>query len=372
MKLHANYIEGIKSIVHKVIEEQVSADYAVKQVLKSNSKWGGRDRRSIAKAAYDIIRNHRHYASCAGTTNLVQIIEYYWEHQIVELRENEPFEDAYSIPEEFLDILNEELTKDVWQNEIVASHGEAPIYIRVNSEKTTADKLSVELKKLAIEHQINGDVLILNKRIQAKDNPLYMQGLFEFQDLGSQMIGKFLNPTPNTLVIDACAGAGGKSLHLSNIMKNSGNIIALDVDETKLNNIKLRAKRNGATNIIVKPIKGDLISDMDEMADFLLLDVPCTGSGTIRRQPEIKFRLTKSYLAEKCKVQREILTKYSKMLKSGGTMVYSTCSILPSENRKQVDAFLENNVNFELIEDKQLYAHIDNTDGFYMAKMKRN
>ncbi|MBP7476987.1 MAG: RsmB/NOP family class I SAM-dependent RNA methyltransferase [Chitinophagales bacterium] len=371
MKLHANYIDGISSIISKVIDEQVSADYAVKLVLKSNPKWGGRDRRGIAKAAYDIIRNLRHYSSNAKSENLKEIIEYYWEHQEVVLRSDEPFEEAYSIPDDFLKILNGELDLDIWQKEMVACHGEAPIYIRVNTEKTNLAKLSSQLKKLEIEHRVAADALILEKRIQAKDNPLYVQGLFEFQDLGSQMIGSFLNPSPNSLVIDACAGAGGKSLHLSNIMKNTGNIIALDVEEAKLNNIKLRAKRNGATNIIVKTIKGGLIKDMEEMADYLLLDVPCTGSGTIRRQPEIKYRMTKAYLADKTKTQREILDRYSMMLKPGGTMVYSTCSILPSENRGQVDYFLANHADFELIEDRQLYAHIDNTDGFYMAKLKR-
>lgn len=175
-------------------------------------------------------------------------------------------------------------------------------------------------------------------------------------------------------VIDACAGAGGKTLHLAALMENKGSIIALDTHAWKLDSLKKRARRAGAFNIEVRNIENTkTIKRLHNSADRLLLDVPCSGLGVLRRNPDTKWKLSVEQLEELKETQQHILSSYSQMLKAGGKMVYATCSILPSENREQVDKFLqsENGAAFELIEDKTILPQSEGFDGFYMALLEK-
>ena len=185
------------------------------------------------------------------------------------------------------------------------------------------------------------------------------------------MISELLDIQPEQRVIDACAGAGGKTLHMSNIMKNKGRIIALDVEEHKLVELKSRAKRNGLSNIEPKLIESKTIKRLRDTADRLLLDVPCSGLGVLKRNPDAKWKLKPEFLEEIKQVQATILQDYSKILKSGGKMVYATCSILPSENEKQVEKFLANNPDYFLIKDNKVSPAKSGFDGFYMALIGR-
>jgi 16S rRNA (cytosine967-C5)-methyltransferase len=175
-------------------------------------------------------------------------------------------------------------------------------------------------------------------------------------------------------VVDACAGAGGKTLHIASLMENKGQIIAMDIYENKLNELKRRAKRNGAHNIenrvidSTKPIK-----KLYDKADRVLIDAPCSGLGVLRRNPDAKWKLQPEFI-DKIKVtQQEILQQYSRMTKVGGKLVYATCSVLPSENQDQVKTFLasEAGANFVLLNDKKVLAHKSGFDGFYMALLER-
>ena len=173
-------------------------------------------------------------------------------------------------------------------------------------------------------------------------------------------------------VIDACAGSGGKTLQLAALMQATGSLIALDIASWKLDDLKKRAKRAGAFNIETRHINSTkVIKRLYDSADRVLIDAPCSGIGVLRRTPDSKWKDLRSSLIELKQIQQEILDSYSKMVKVNGLIVYSTCSILPSENQEQIKAFLaKHQDSFELIEEKNIYPS-SMFDGFYMAKLKR-
>mgnify|MGYP003520941419 FL=1 len=172
-------------------------------------------------------------------------------------------------------------------------------------------------------------------------------------------------------VVDACAGAGGKTLHLAALMKNKGQIIAMDIHEWKLKELKRRASRNDVQNVQTRLIEAKTIKKMANTADRLLIDAPCSGFGVLRRNPDAKWKLDQPFLDRIKETQAMILNDYAKIIKVGGLMVYATCSILPSENQEQVEKFLVNNTNYKLISDKTYYPSENGYDGFYMALIER-
>ena len=238
----------------------------------------------------------------------------------------------------------------------------------VNAASAIPRAAEIEVDELRVFE----NALQLRKRQNIFTTSLFKDGLFEIQDAGSQLIAPFLNVEPGQKVIDACAGAGGKTLHLAAIMQNKGKIIAMDVEEWKLDNLRKRAKRAGVSNIEARLITGEkTISQLRNSADRLLLDVPCTGTGVIKRNPDTKWKLSKVVIEKTKQLQYTILKNYSTMVKPGGFLVYATCSILPSENELQVQKFIaEQGDIFELIKDKTLLPS-ESYDGFYMALIKK-
>ncbi len=192
------------------------------------------------------------------------------------------------------------------------------------------------------------------------------------QDASSQLVSAFLDVQPGFRVIDACAGAGGKTLHLASLMQNKGQIIALDIYKNKLNELKRRAKRNGAHNIEQRHIESSkTIKKLHNSADRLLIDAPCSGLGVLKRNPDAKWKLKPEFIDQIKVTQQEILNNYCKMLKVKGQMVYATCSILPSENKAQITEFLKNNANFKLLKEQKVSPVQSGFDGFYMALLER-
>src|SRR5690606_5060110 len=209
--------------------------------------------------------------------------------------------------------------------------------IRVNTLKIDRKSLQRKLKEEGFETEILSkypDALEMKEKANIFKTEAFKNGLFEVQDAGSQLISPYLNVRPGMRVIDACAGAGGKTLHLSALMQNKGQIFALDIHEWKLQELKKRAKRNGAQNIQTKVIDSTkVIKKMEETADRVLIDAPCSGLGVLSRNPDSKWKLSLDFIESIKKEQAKILNAYSKLVKSGGAMVYATCSILPSENQ---------------------------------------
>ncbi len=393
MKLYKNLVNSLALTLHEIFKKDRYADKALEKVFKQNAQWGSRDRRFIAEGVYDIVRNYRLYSDLAESPNNFWFITGVWlvvkgveipdwqefKHlnPIYILDRKKELEAVPAIAESYPDWLWElgitELGQ-AWQHEAQAMNQQADVFIRTNTLKTNINKLADSLKKENIETiPVDGSAsaLKLVKRENVFKSNLFKEGCFEVQDAGSQTISEFLNPKPNELVIDACAGAGGKSLHLAALMQNKGKIISLDLEDWKLNELKKRAKRAGAFNIETRTIEKDkTILSLHNKADKLLLDVPCSGLGVLKRNPDAKWKLSLESIDRTKKIQQEIISDYSKMLKVNGTMVYSTCSILPSENEKQVQAFLNEHKNYELLNQKTILPS-SGFDGFYMALIKK-
>ena len=407
MRIHRVLVVGVVEALTTIFIDGKYADKAIEKLFQKNKKWGSRDRAFIAEQVYEIVRWWRllHYG-LTENTNLPESTNeaYWWKIVAINLIKQGVFEkndwkEWSNIPDKSL-IINRLSDKTLplsvrvsipdwleedgiqqfgkeWENEIVAMNNPAPLILRCNSLKTNPTQLSKELSKINIAHKVVGkttpDAIILDQRTNVFSTELFKNGLFEVQDLASQLVAQQLQLQTGLRVIDACAGAGGKTLHISSIMQNKGQIIALDKEEYKLNELKKRAIRAGATNIVVKPIENSkTIKRLYDSADRLLLDVPCSGLGVLRRNPDAKWKLKPEFIENIKVVQQEIIQNYSKMLKNGGIMVYATCSIMPTENNLQVQKFLSNNPDFKLLSEIKTSPQVDNMDGFYMATLKKN
>jgi 16S rRNA (cytosine967-C5)-methyltransferase len=219
---------------------------------------------------------------------------------------------------------------------------------------------------------------------------LFLGGKVEVQDEGSQLLGFLLAPKRNDMVVDFCAGAGGKTLLLGAMMNSQGRLYAFDISEKRLANLKLRLKRSGLSNLHPQLIAHENDQKIKRLAgkiDRVLVDAPCSGMGTLRRNPDLKFRQSPQSVEELTQKQASILAAASKLLKPGGRLVYATCSLLPEENRNIVDAFLAAHPDFALRpaneilaqqlieldtgECLQLLPQLHGTDGFFAAVMER-
>jgi len=392
-KPHRILLQTIVDALVIIFKENKYADKVIEKTLKEHPKFGGRDRRFIAESTYGVVRHYRLLAHLAGTEDgfweilgtyfIIQYLPIPDEREFKRLTEKEILDKYKSIKDEKIlqaypdwlwEICERELGTEVWEKEAKALNNQASVVLRVNTLKTKKDILTKHLAEQEIEvESIEGfnDALLLLKRQNIFQNQLFKLGLFELQDAGSQYISEFLNVEPGMRVIDACAGGGGKTLHISALMQNKGRIISMDITQWKLDELKKRARRATASNVEPRLIEGTkTIKRLENTADRLLLDVPCSGTGVIKRNPDAKWKLNLDFIDRTKAIQQKILSDYSIMTKKGGQLVYSTCSILPSENRKQVDYFLENNSDFELIKDKTILPS-EGFDGFYMALIKR-
>lgn len=392
MKLHNNTIRGVHTALEAIFEQGHYADKVIERTLKSNPKWGAKDRSFIAETTYEMVRWWRLVNFLSPSKDPWDLFGTYWLMQGNVLPDWEEFARLQpekirgkyenitdpglleSIPE-WLQTLGSQELGEKWEAEIHALNEEAEVVLRVNTLKTTRERLKNLLEADGIRsYLVKGypDALVLEERQNVFRHPSFKEGLFEVQDASSQLVAAALQVEPGMRVIDACAGAGGKSLHLAALMGNKGKVISMDVEEWKLQQAKLRARRNGVSIFEPKIIEGSkTIKRLKESADRLLLDVPCSGLGVLRRNPDTKWKLSLESLEKVQKTQQELLQAYPSMLKKGGQLVYATCSILPSENEEQIKKFLasEAGKDFELIEDRKVLAQESGFDGFYIARL---
>ena len=247
--------------------------------------------------------------------------------------------------------------------------------MRANTLRTTRQQLERSLNENEIETRVDAnykDALILKERKNVFRTDAFKSGFFEVQDASSQLVAEFLEVKPGMRVVDTCAGAGGKTLHLAALMENKGQIIAMDIYAGKLKELKRRAKRAGAHNITPRVIESSkTIKKLKESADRVLIDAPCSGLGVLKRNPDAKWKLQPEFIENIKKTQAEILESYSRIVKKGGKMVYATCSILPSENEEQVAKFLKNNSDFTKVKENKVLPSKSGYDGFYMALLEK-
>lgn len=395
MKMHRSTSEAVVTSLAMIFGERRYADKVIEKVLKQNPRWGARDRRFIAETTYDIVRWYRLYRflSDAGQHDYWHLLATWCVIHNVKLPPWQEFErfSAQSVRKrqgmnnlerkvresvpDWLDERGEtELGEERWTKELHALNKEAPVVLRANRLKVDSGSLQAQLADLGVTtHPVPGfdDALVLETRQNVFSIPPFKEGLFEVQDAGSQLIAPFLRVEPGMRIIDACAGAGGKTLHLAALCQNKGRIIAMDTEAWKLEELQRRARRAGASNIETRVItSAKVIKRLAESADRLLLDVPCSGMGVLKRNPDAKWKLSPEFVDGVRQIQQKILSEYSRMLKPGGLLVYATCSVLPSENEQQVEQFLLQRPDFTLVEQRHVFPS-DGFDGFYMALLKK-
>lgn len=396
VKLYRNLSEAVVDNLQQIFIDNRYADKVIEKVLKQNPKWGARDRRFIAETTYDIVRWYRLYQfiTHAAAHDFWKLLGAWCIMNRVPLPPWSEFQHvraaevwkgyeqakqnilvAESVPD-WLHALGQRELGAAWPDELHALNEPAKVVLRVNTLKTTREALQ---RSLFENENINTeapagypDALILAQRQNIFTRPQFRDGLFEVQDAGSQLIAPYLQVQPGMRVIDACAGGGGKTLHLASLTENKGRIIAMDTEEWKLDELKKRARRAGAGNIETRVIESSkTIKRLEASADRLLLDVPCSGTGVIKRNPDAKWKLSSEFIDNIKALQQKILHDYSFMVKPGGVMVYSTCSLLPSENERQVQTFLQqHNGLFELQAQHTILPSVG-FDGFYMARLLR-
>jgi 16S rRNA (cytosine967-C5)-methyltransferase len=392
VKIHKPLLNGIANSLAQIFNENRYTDKVLEKLFKQNKQWGSRDRKFIAESVYDIVRHFRLLSHLAQSKNNYWFItSVYFVLKNIELPDWPEFKHVNkemilaeyentktdfglynSYPKELQDICISELGKEKWEKEALAMNHQAEVVLRANTLKTNVKELQKKLQADGIEtDEMGGDALILRKRSNVFTNENFKQGLFEIQDWGSQQIVLFCKPEPKQIVIDACAGAGGKSLALAALMQNKGRIVSMDVAQWKLDELSKRAKRAGVFNLETKLIdKPEVIQGLKEKSDLVLLDVPCSGLGVLKRNPDTKWKFTKTSFEKTKELQQQILNDYSTMVKPGGSLVYSTCSILPSENEEQVKQFLKKSDTFTPAEERTIYPS-EGFDGFYMCRLKR-
>ena len=415
MRVHGHIVDRIAEAWMQIFAPAAEArndDKVIKAEMKRHRQWGARDRRFFAENVYEGVRWWRklwwlldeeeqldqHSLKrlwCVLQMQMQRELPENWdllsisEMEMIDARLHSKKNNAnLAVLESIPDWMNQWGQKehgDHWSAILAALNQAAPVDLRVNTLRAQPEQVIESLKKDGISARALNlspekhpgalpTMLTLTERKNVFSSEAFKKGWFEVQDRSSQQIAPLLRVEPGHRVIDACAGAGGKSLHLAALMKNKGKILSLDIHEWKLKELKERARRDGVDVIETRVIDSNkVIKRLEKSADRLLLDVPCSGMGVLRRNPDSKWKLTREEVDRLLQLQAEILSSYSSMLKSGGLMVYATCSIMKSENQAQVERFLQEHKDFDLLQTLTITPDFPNSgDGFFAAVLKRN
>ncbi len=401
-KPHRPLFEAVISSLKQIFGDGFYADKVIERQFKANKQWGSRDRKFIAETVYESVRWWRKIWFCLGEEPSIEtnalwkfvgtwlvISQHEWIPGVLswnELKDLNPRElekrlievgkkpvIRESLPDWLFDRGQSELGPG-WESILAHLNEPAPAFLRTNTLLIQTKQLQLTLAQEKIETEV---VIELPNALKLKERKnifglkSFHSGFFEMQDGASQQIAPFLQVEPGQRVIDACAGAGGKTLHLAALMKNKGKIIALDIEEKKLVELKRRAARAKVDIVETKWLDSSkVLKRMEASADRVLLDVPCSGLGVVRRNPDTKWKLTPDKLEQLIKIQADILENYSRLAKPGGQLVYATCSILPSENEQQVQSFLSRHTSqWTLLEEKKFSPGAHGFDGFYAARL---
>ncbi len=396
VQLFPPHVRAVAEALEAIFQEGHYADKVIERTLKADKRRGARDRAFIAENVYEIVRwyrllyslrgkepkRHRDWWEMVGIRLLLDGVELPpWKEfsRLDALKIKQTFRELKSerrvresIPD-WLDQVGSEEMGEQWDATIRALNQPAKVVLRVNSLRTTQADLQASLATDQIKTRPQGEqALLVTERRNLFRTEAFRQGWFEIQDASSQQVAPFTEAEAGMRVIDACAGGGGKSLHLGTLMQNKGQVIALDTSAWKLKELKKRAKRNGIHIIETRAIDSTkVVKRLRQSADRLLLDVPCSGLGVLRRNPDAKWKLSPGFLQDVRRSQQEILLRYASMVKPGGKLIYATCSILPSENDQQIEQFLQSEAGqgFQLEEQRIILPQDEGFDGFYMARL---
>ena len=270
--------------------------------------------------------------------------------------------------EQFGQLETDQLCK--WFNQIPS------LDIRINPLKTSRLEMQQILEKEGIISQIlpqtEQGLRLIGTHGSIINLPGYQEGLWSVQDASSQQVAHFLDPQPGDVIIDACAAPGGKTTHIAELLNNQGQILAIDPKASRLRKLSENAKRLELENIKIMEGDSRLLDQFNNSCDRLLLDVPCSGLGTLHRNLDLRWRIIPEKIEQLLKLQKEIFYTCQQWVKPNGIIVYSTCTLNPRENQSMIDNFLKDHSNYSLVESIQLYPQRDDSDGFFMAKLRKS
>jgi 16S rRNA (cytosine967-C5)-methyltransferase len=417
MRLPPALIGHTEEVLREILRFTGPADNTLSRYFRDHPRLGSRERGVIAEAVYGLLRNKLVYTSfaesgqgpsmrrlallgladAAGTDALGGLSpeETDWLERVMQIDRNMlPAALRANLPQWLYERLLERFGEEEAQKLAQTLNTPAPLDLRVNSIKATREQVIAELAEapiLAEPTPYAPLALRVRKKPALQNLPLFKSGAIEVQDEGSQILAQVLGARRGEMVVDFCAGAGGKTLALGAIMRNTGRLYAFDISEKRLTKLKPRLARSGLSNVHPVVIAHENDAKVKRLAgkiDRVLVDAPCSGLGTLRRNPDVKWRLKPESITELNTKQLSILEGAARLVKAGGRLVYATCSIMEEENEAIVRQFLEANASFHLVPMQQvldeqkiplqmgdflkLAPHIHHTDGFFAAVIERN
>lgn len=416
MRLPPAIIQHTEQVLREVLRFTGPADSILSQYFRANPRLGGRERGAIAEGVYTVLRNKTFFTEFASAPNvnamrrlaLLGLCDAMGFDALGGLTEEEGawLQDIARIDRSLLPVtiranlptwLYDKLCAQVGAEETMliaeSMNQAAALDLRVNTIKANRDDVITELAKAPIR-AVPTPFAPLGLRILQKpalqNLPLFKEGAIEVQDEGSQILAQIVGAKRGEMVVDFCAGAGGKTLALGAAMRNTGRLYAFDISEKRLAKLKPRLARSGLSNVHTIQIAHEKDAKIKRLAgkiDRVLVDAPCSGLGTLRRNPDVKWRQSLEGLAELNVKQASILASAARMVKPGGRLVYATCSILDEENEGIVQDFLANHPDYVLVPMHQvlqeqkidmamqdylkMLPHKHHTDGFFAAVLER-
>ena len=416
MRLPPAIITSTEEALREVLRFTGPADVVLSRYFREHPRLGGRERGMIAEAVYALLRRRSLYSHLAesGTGSQMRRLvllglseaagvdalagladtERAWLNDIMAIdRSSLPAQLRASMPDWIMDKLVSQLGEDEAMQLADALNESAPLDLRVNVLKSDRDAVQAELTTAGITSELTPYSplgLRIRKKPALQNMPIFKEGWVEVQDEGSQLLAQILGAKRGEMVADFCAGAGGKTLALGAWMRNTGRLYAFDVSEKRLAKLKPRLARSGLSNVHPVLIAHENDAKIKRLAgklDRVLVDAPCSGLGTLRRNPDMKWRQREQDIAELNDKQRSILASAARLIKAGGRLVYATCSLLEQENEAIVREFLATHPDFILrpmsevmTEQKlplqmgdflQMLPHRQHTDGFFAAVLER-
>lgn len=416
MKLPPWIVGNIEDVLREVLRLAGPADGTLSYYFRQHPKLGGRERGAIAEAVYAVLRNRRFYVefACSGNAPTMRQLallgladtaglpalkdlteaETVWIEGVMQTdRSLLPTAIHLSLPDWLYEKLIAQFGEEETRALAEALNQPAALDLRVNAMKSSREeviKVLAEAPILCEATPYAPQGLRVRKKPALHNLPLFKNGTIEVQDEGSQVLSQIVGAKRGEMVADFCAGAGGKTLALGAMMRNTGRLYAFDISEKRLARLKPRLARSGLSNVHPVRIASETDTRVKRLAgkiDRVLIDAPCSGMGTLRRNPDVKWRQSPESVNDLQKTQSAILQSAARMVKVGGRVVYATCSLLEEENEVVVAKFLENNPQFSLMPMKEvlaeqkinlladdylkMYPHTHGTDGFFAAVLVR-
>jgi len=418
---HASVIAHAEALLAEVLQFDLPADVKASRYFKANPVLGHRDRGLIAESVFAVLRRKLEYAQLAqsGTGSLTRRMillgladaagvepiaatlppdERTWLRRVGTIdRSTMPLATRTNLPDWLFDALKLRFPESEVEKIAAVLNTPAPLDLRVNTMRTSRDDALAAMRAAGLESE---PTALAPHGIRLKGKPalgaqkIFVDGRIEVQDEGSQLLAALVAPKRGELVVDFCAGAGGKTLALGDLMRSTGRLYAMDVSAKRLAKLKPRLARSGLSNVhpvLIESERDPKLKRMAGKADRVLIDAPCSGLGTLRRNPDLKWRQTPESIVELTAKQASIIAAASKLVKPGGRLVYATCSLLRAENHDIVNAFVAAHPEFEIesatqilkqqgivagarLDDNvmlELWPHRTGTDGFFAAVFRK-